>query len=163
MPAQKRHKTNYPGVYFIEGKAIGSNKMEKIFYIMYRKDKKQVHEKAGRQFVDDMTPARAAAIRARRIEGNEPSNDEKRVQAETEKQAAAGKWTINRLWLSYQENNPGLKGMSTYKSCYSLHIEKDFGGKEPQNIFPLDIARVKNNLLKKVGMQLTQPPTICRG
>ena len=70
MPAQKRYKTKYAGVYFINGKAIGSNKVEKIYYIMYRKDGKQVHEKAGRQYQDDMTPSRAAGIRSERIEGN---------------------------------------------------------------------------------------------
>jgi hypothetical protein len=56
MPAQKRHKTKYPSVYYIKGKEVGSNKTEKIYYIMYRKDGKQIHEKAGRQYQDDMTP-----------------------------------------------------------------------------------------------------------
>jgi hypothetical protein len=56
MPAQKRHKTKYAGVYYIEGTAVGSNKKEKIYYIMYRKDGRQIHEKAGRQYQDDMTP-----------------------------------------------------------------------------------------------------------
>ena len=33
MPTQKRHKTKYPGVYYIDGKAIGSNKTERIYYM----------------------------------------------------------------------------------------------------------------------------------
>ena len=55
MPAQKRYKTKYPGVYYINGRAAGSNKSEKIYYIVYRKNGKQIDEKAGRQFQDDMT------------------------------------------------------------------------------------------------------------
>jgi hypothetical protein len=31
-----------------------------------------IEEKAGRQFQDDMTPARAVRIRAKRIEGKSP-------------------------------------------------------------------------------------------
>lgn len=87
MPAQERHKTKYPGVYYINGKAIGSNKSERIFYIMYRKDGKQIHEKAGRQFQDDMTPARAATIRATRISDKQPSNKQKRRMKRAEKDA----------------------------------------------------------------------------
>lgn len=42
MPAQKRYKTKYPGIYFIEGKAVASQKMERIYYMMYRKEGKQI-------------------------------------------------------------------------------------------------------------------------
>ncbi len=69
MPAKKRFKTKYPGVYYIEGKASGSEKKERIYYIIYRKRGKQLEEKAGRQFRDKMTPARAARIRTDRING----------------------------------------------------------------------------------------------
>ena len=60
---QEYHKTKYPGVTYINGQAVGSNKAEKIYYITYRRDGKLIFEKAGRQFVDDMTPSRAAAMR----------------------------------------------------------------------------------------------------
>ena len=67
MPAQKRHKTKYAGVYFILSQATGSNKKERIYYIVYRKDGKLIEEKCGRQFQNDMTASRAAGVRARRI------------------------------------------------------------------------------------------------
>jgi integrase len=149
MPAQKRHSTNYPGVYFIEGKAVGSNKMEKIFYIMYRKDGKQVHEKAGRQFQDDMTAARAAGLRGRRIAGQDITNEEKRAMERAEKQAEAGKWTINRLWEAYQANRPDLKNIVTDSNRFDNHIKPSFGDREPSEILPLDIDRLRLNLLKK--------------
>ncbi|MCI5122402.1 MAG: hypothetical protein D3908_14675 [Candidatus Electrothrix sp. AUS4] len=43
------------GVFYIEGTAAKSNRIEKIYYIRYRKDGKLVEEKAGRQYQDDMT------------------------------------------------------------------------------------------------------------
>ncbi len=64
----ERIKTNYPGVYYIMSKAT-DGRPEKIYYIFYRKGGKQIEEKAGRQFQNDMTPARAARIRGQRIEG----------------------------------------------------------------------------------------------
>ena len=75
----KRIKTKYPGVFYIMGRAVSTGKAEKIFYIRYYKDGKEVEEKAGRQFQDDMSAARAYSRRAQRIEGKEPSNRAKRL------------------------------------------------------------------------------------
>jgi hypothetical protein len=44
---------------------------------MCPKKGKQIQEKAGRQFQDDMTPSRAATIRSQRIAGNQISNQAK--------------------------------------------------------------------------------------
>jgi len=156
MPAQKRFKTKYAGVYYIEGKAIGSNKKERIYYIMYRKDGKLIEEKAGRQNKDDMTPARAAGIRSDKIDGKQLTNKEKRDLEEAKKIAEAGKWTIDRLWKEYKKNKPNLKGMKTYESAYNLHIKPNFANKEPKDILPLDIQRVKRKLLKKRSPQTVQ-------
>ena len=62
----KRYKTKYPGVFYREGQRIGGKGLEKIYYIVFKKDRKVIEEKAGRQYADDMTPARAAGIRAER-------------------------------------------------------------------------------------------------
>ena len=41
-----RIKTTYPGVYYIEGPPIGpKGQKDKIYYIIYRKDGKQIEEK----------------------------------------------------------------------------------------------------------------------
>ena len=64
MPALTRNRTKYPGVYYIQRKTAGSRKREKIYYIVYRKDGKQIEEKAGRQFQDSMTAAKAAMTNA---------------------------------------------------------------------------------------------------
>ena len=47
---------------------IGSTGNEKVYYMIFKKDGKGIEEKAGRQYANHMTPARAAGIRAERIE-----------------------------------------------------------------------------------------------
>lgn len=148
MPVQKRHKTKHPGVYFIEGKCVpgSGRKVEKIFYITYRKDGQQIHERAGYQFRDNMTPSKAAGMRARRVEGKELSNRAAREQIEAAKAAEAGRWTINKLWGSYCEHNPGNKGLRAEKRKFDLHIRGGLGVKEPCELVALDVDRLRLSL-----------------
>ena len=152
----RRKKTLYPGIFYRESKRIGGKGIEKIFYILFKKSGKLYEEKAGRQYADDMTPARAAHIRAERIEGKRISRKEKRAQEEALKKAEANKWTVDRLWNEYLINHPNLKGYRTYESAYKLHISPNFGTKEPKNILPLDIKRIENKLLKIRSPQTVQ-------
>ncbi|MBN2251632.1 MAG: site-specific integrase [Candidatus Altiarchaeota archaeon] len=149
MPRQKRHKTKYPGVYYVMGTAVASGKPEKIYYVVYRRDGKLIEEKAGRQFQDDMTPARASNVRAQRIEGKEPTNKDRREAVEAEKRAEQSRWTIARLWDEYKASRPNLKGMVTDQNRYDNYIGPTFGNREPSSLAPLDIDRVRINLLKK--------------
>jgi integrase len=148
MPAQKRLKTKYPGVYYIQGAAVGAKKKERIYYIMYRKDGKQIQEKAGRQFQDDMTPAKAAQIRTNRIQGKQLSNKERREAEKALKEAETKRWTIERLWKEYKANNPKLKGVVTDENRFDNYIEPKFGNKEPKDLIPLDVDRLRIKLLK---------------
>jgi integrase len=146
MAKQERFKTNYPGVYYIEGKAVGRSGTEKIYYIRYKKSGKSVEEKAGRQYSDDMTPARAARIRAQRVEGKQESNQEKREEERKYR------WTIERLWERYKDQLPN-GGTKTDISRWNLHLKKSFGEKEPHQLVKLDVDRVRINLLKKLSPQ----------
>ena len=100
MPAQKRNKTDYAGVYFILGTHRVSGKPEKIFYATYRKNGKLIDEKIGRGS-EDITPARASNRRALRMAGKEPSNAEAREAKKANKRAATESWTIAKLWDKY--------------------------------------------------------------
>jgi len=143
MPKQTRFKTKYPGVYFIEG--TGANgKPERIYYIVFRRNGKLIEEKAGRQFVDDMTPARAAGIRTLKAQGDQPTNEERR-EAERE---VKERWTISRLWREYKAGTPGLKGIVTDENRFSVHLEPLFGDKEPGELVPLDVDRLRVKMLK---------------
>lgn len=137
MPKQQRFKTKYPGVYFIAGTST-DNKSERIYYIVYRKHGKLIEEKAGRQFRDEMTPAKAARIRTQRIEGDQPTNQERREVARQSQET----WTITRLWEEYIASNP-LKGIAQDKSRFEKYIKPLWGDKEPHEIMPLDIDRLR--------------------
>src|SRR6056297_294041 len=149
MPKQERFKSDYKGVYYIMGKEVGTGKPERIYYIMYRKNGKQVHEKAGRAKKDNMTPAKASKIRVNRMSAEGLSNAEKREQEKTRKAAEAGKWTIQKLWDAYLENNPNLKGVVADKNRFENHLKPIFGKKEPKEIIPLDVDRLRLKMLKK--------------
>jgi integrase len=153
MPAQKRFKTKYAGVYYLSGKAVGSNKTGKIYYIVYRKDGKLIDEKAGRQYQDDMTPARAAGLRAEKIEGKRLTNKEKRAAEEAAKKAEAEKWTIDTLFKEYKKGRKKGKSLKTDEGRYKNYLKKPFGDKEPKDIIALDVDRLRIRLLKKKSPQ----------
>jgi len=143
MPKQVRRKTRYAGVYY-----VASERGEKTFFIRYRdRAGKLVEEKAGRQFKDAMTAARAASLRARRMAG-QPSNQDRREARKAAETAEEDRWTIGRLWEAYKEARPGLKGLGTDENRFSLHVEPALGNKEPQDIAPFDLDRLRLNLLK---------------
>ena len=148
MPILKRIKTNYPGVYFVVGTSTPTGKPEKIYYVRYRKDGKLIEEKAGRQFQDDMTPARASRIRTQRIVGDELSNKERREVKKLAVRAEASRWTVDRLWEEYKAQKPDLKGIVTDENRYQNYIKPLFANKEPKDLSPFDLDRLRLNLLK---------------
>lgn len=152
MPKQKRFKTKYPGVYYLEGQSL-DGKPEKIFYIMYRKGGKLIEEKGGRQFQDDMTSARASSLRAEKIRGHQPSNREKRQAEQFEKEAETKRWTFGRLWEEYKRQKPNLKGIGPDENRYKNYLKSPFGDKEPKQLLPLDTDRVRLKMLKSKSPQ----------
>ena len=152
MPSQKREKTKYQGVTFIEGSSLVSEKPERIYYIRYRKDGKQVEEKAGRSS-HGMTPARASIIRAERMAGKSQSNAAQRQAEEAKKQAEAGRWTVDRLWNSYRAGRPENKSLKVDAGRYENFLKDPFGEKEPHEIQMLEVDRLRLRTLKKKSAQ----------
>ncbi len=113
----QRVKTPYPGVYYIMGKA-SDGRPENIFFIIYRKNGKLIEEKAGRQFKNDMTPAKAASLRTKRIEGA-ASNQERREAARKKT------WTFDRLWQEYGAAKSPTQSFLTDRSCTEQHCSRD--------------------------------------
>jgi integrase len=138
----KRHATKYPGVFYREAQRIGGPGKERVFYIVFKRDGKVFEEKVGRQYADNMTPATASRIRAERIENRRPSRKEIREERK------AVKWTVGALWKHYLETRPDLKGMQRDSSRWQNDLEKDFGKKEPSELLPLDIDRLRLRLEK---------------
>jgi len=151
--AMKRIKTKYPGVFYREAKRLGGPGLEKVYYIVFKKDGKVLEEKAGRQYANDMTPAKAARVRSDRIEGRRISPKEKREQEKALKKAKKNKWTTDRLYNEYKKQNPHLKGWKTYKSQYEKWLKPVFENKEPTDIIQLDVDRLRLKMLKKKSPQ----------
>jgi integrase len=143
-----RIKTNYPGVFYREVERIGGPGTEKVFYVVFKKDGKVNEEKVGRQFVDDMTPARAARIRAERIEGKRPSRKEIREQEEAKQKAEQNRWTIVRLWEEYKRGNPAVKAIRKDEDRFNRYLKDTFGNREPKELVPMDVDRLRINLQK---------------
>jgi integrase len=146
MPKQERIKTKYPGVYYIE--SDGSRGKERIYYVFYRRNGKQIEEKAGCQYADDMTEAKAAGVRADRMRNKAPSNIEKRASEKAAKLAAAGKWTLSLLWEEYEKQRPDSYSIKAEGYRFNKYLKPKYGNKEPLELHQLDVDRLRINLLK---------------
>jgi len=151
MAKQNRIKTKYAGVHYVECLSA-QGKVERVFYIRYRKGGKPIEEKAGRQFQDDMTAARAAGVRARRIEG-ELSNTEHREAEQLKMKAESNRYTIDRLWDEYKINRRQGKSFNTDEGRYLQYLQPIFGKKEPREIIKLDMDRLRIKLSKTLSPQ----------
>jgi len=149
----KRFKTTYPGVFYREVRRRGKKGIEKVYYIVFKKEGKFHEEKVGRHFVDDMTPARAATIRGERIEGKRISRKDKRDRDRALKEAEKESWTVLRLWNLYFADRVLSKSLRTDESRFNLYIKPDFGDKEPKNIILLDVDRLRHKQLKNKSPQ----------
>ena len=147
MATTKKINTAYPGVRFVVGTAADRKRKEKIYYIRYRRNGKSIEEKVGRQYRDDMTPARASRVRVDRIEGKELSNKERRSQSRQKP------WTIEALKDEYFSHRVDGKSVKTDKSRYKLYLKKPFGKKEPDKIDQLSVDRLRIQLLKSKSPQ----------
>ena len=145
----KRNKTKYPGVFYREAQRVGGRGSEKVYYVIFKKNGKLIEEKVGRQFVDDMTPAKAANIRGELIEGKRPTRKEIQEQEKAKKNI----WTIDRLWGEYKRQKPDLKGLVPDENRYKKYIKPAFGSKEPKKLLPLDVDRVRLKMLKTKSPQ----------
>ncbi|WP_457572107.1 tyrosine-type recombinase/integrase [Desulfovulcanus sp.] len=150
MGSQKRNKTKYPGVYFRFVRRIGGPGKEKVYYVLYKKDGRTVEEKVGKQYRDNMTPAKAANIRGQLIEGRRKSRREKRVLARQKR------WTMNELWKSYEEGKIYGHSLLSDKLRYDKYIRDSIGEKEPSRLNMLDIERIKYSMKKENKAPQTQ-------
>ncbi len=149
----KRIRTEYPGVFYREAQRIGGRGTERIYYVVFKKDGKVFEEKVGRQYADDLSPAKAARFRADRIEGRRASRKEKREEERAVKLAESGKWTLEKLWDEYEKHKPDSKSIRTDKGRFIKHIKPALGEREPGEIIRLDVDRLRLKLSKKLKPQ----------
>ena len=149
MASVKRNPTTYPGVYYREVKRTGSpQESEKVFYIVFKKNGKVHEEKVGRQYTDDMTAAKAANIRAERIEGKRASRKEEREAAKAAEEAERNKVTIGKIWKEYQVIRNDKKSLVTDQYNFKNHLT-EFENKRPEDLITLDIQKFRVRLEKE--------------
>lgn len=142
MASVKRHKTDYKGVFYIEGKEPSTGQLERIYYIRYYKKGKSVEEKAGRQIKDRMTPAKANRLRVLRLTGKADSNNEKREK----KRAVRNRKTLERLWEAFYEHKRSNRSINDDRNRWRRYLHDDFGHKLPEEIVTTDIDRLRAKL-----------------
>ena len=152
MPSKERFKTKYKGVFYNLSKTT-TGKQERIYYIRYYREGIEIEEKAGRQFTNDMTPAKASNIRSLRITQKELSNTEQRTAERKKKEAKNNKWTIYKLWNEYKNQKHDYKGLKQDENRYNNYLKEPFGNKEPSELIQLDIDRLRIKLLKEKSPQ----------
>jgi integrase len=148
----------YKGVYYILGTSPATGRQERIYYIRYRNPAgKLVEEKVGRATVKrtgseqkgEMTALEASNIRADRMRGRELPNRDRREAEEAAKAAKAGRWTFSRLWKEYKAARPGMKRSATDETNFTKYLLPVFGDKEPSEVAPLDVDRLRLAIAKK--------------
>lgn len=148
MAHSKRTATKYPGVYFREAKRLTGKGIEKVYYIVFKKEGKVHEEKVGRQYADDMTAAKASLIRAERIEGKRASRKELREAEEAAIAAEKKKITVGKIWEEYQVLRSTKKSLITDKYNFKNHL-MDFYNKKPEDLKTLDIQKLRIQLESK--------------
>lgn len=143
----RRHITDYPGVSYRVARRVGAPGTEKVFYVRWKDPNGKMHEeKAGRQYRDDMTPSRAARIRADFIEGKRDTAKQKREKA------AERVWTLTELWEEYFRFKAGTgwaaHSIATDKGRFYRFLKDPFGDKKPEQISPIDVDRMRIRMSK---------------
>lgn len=144
-------KTKYAGVTYI----VVEN--DKIYYIRYRRggrEAKLIFEPVGKSS-QGMTPAKANHIRAERIAGKEESNTERRAKRLIAKQSLENKYTLERLWQKYEQENAHKASIKGDKANVQ-RLEPLFN-KQPSEISKQDIEALANSLKIQVSKQTGKP------
>jgi integrase len=143
MPKSDRIATRYPGVFYVIATDPATQNEDRVIYIRYYRDGKQVEEKAGWQGRDKMTPAVASRFRASRMSGKQLSNQGRREK----ENIVFSKWTVDKLWDEYKTHKI-LKGIVKDANRYKNHIAADFGNYEPKDITPQMVDKKCDRMLK---------------
>jgi len=144
----KRIKTDKPGVFYRLGQRTGGNGKEKIYYVIFKRDGKFCEEKVGRQYADQMTPARAAILRSDYIEGRRKTTKERKLINEQIKADQKSRYTIDRLWNEYSKQRTHNLNYKKDLNRYKAYVKPNFKDKHPSEIYPLDLDRVRLKYLK---------------
>lgn len=150
MAIMQRHSViGYTGVFYIEGQRTGKKGTEKIYYIRYRKNGKLIEEKVGRQYKDNMTPAKASSIRGLRMEGNNPTNQERRDNIKQAKLMEQNTYSLTRIFSLFIEAKSENRSLGDDKTRFRLYVAPVLGKKTVAELATNDIEKIKKKMLKE--------------
>ena len=145
-----RMKTGTKGVFTILGTSPITGEAEIIYYIRYKNPAgKMVEEKAGRTGKpDSMTESDANALRVFRMKGLELPNRDRREAERAEVKAETERWTFDKLWAEWKKTNADKKSIVKDNNRYQVHLHPLFGDKEPHEVTPFEVDRLRLAMLK---------------
>ena len=117
--AKRTKVPQYTGVYYRIQKRLGGHGTERVYYITFKIDGVDHEEKAGRQYADGMTPARAALVRAERMEGKRPSPKEVR---EAKKEINNKSYSLDSIYSEYKKMFPDRKNNANFDGILDNHL-----------------------------------------
>ena len=149
MPKMQRYSVpGYAGVFYIEANRAAKKGVEKIYYIRYRKNGKLIEEKVGRQFKDNMTPAKASSIRGLRIEGCNPTNQGNRDRIKEEKLKEISSYSFIRLFSLFEESKHENRSLKDDRTRFALHVAPFIGRKVISALTTQDIEKIRRKMEK---------------
>lgn len=105
-----------------------------------------------------MTAAKANRVRAERIEGRQPTNNERRAAEQAAKDAAAGRWTVERIFAAYKDAHSAQASLKAWISIFNTHIlSSSISGKIPEELVTLDIERLRRDVSKAKNRSTGKP------
>ncbi|MEW6428455.1 MAG: site-specific integrase [Thermodesulfobacteriota bacterium] len=119
-----------------------------MYYVAFKRDGKLIEAKVGGQYRNDMTPARAAGVRADLIAGKQLTRKEQREQARQAALEEQTRPTMTKLWEAFRAAKQGNRSLRDDISRWKNHLEPVFAGKTPDEILTLDVDRLRLRLTK---------------
>ncbi len=138
MPKQKRHKTDYNGIYFVE---LADD--DQSYFIRYKKNGKSFEERAGRSS-QGWNAEKASFLRKERLSDD---NQLTRNSLKTIEQLdGVNNWTFSVIFEVYLRLRPDLKGRENDIYRFRNYLKEDFGDIAPSAVVPADIDRFRHKL-----------------
>ena len=137
--ASKRQKTEYKGIYYRTVDRVGRKGQEKVYYAVFKRDGVMIEAKCGKQYVDNMTAAKAAFLRGEMIEGRRLTRQEKRAEE-------AARTTLTKLWTAYSDTlkNKASKASDTTNFGHLAPLHSKY----PESIVTADLDAIRLKLEK---------------
>ena len=140
MPKQKRNKTDFKGVYFVEL----SNGV-KSFFIRYKHNGRSFEERVGKND-DGWDAEKAHNLRKKKIFEKKNQNGEYFGKTNSN---IKNKWFFTKIFERYLKLRPDLKARENDVYRFKNYIEPNFSEKTPSEVTVTDIHRFRNDMHDK--------------